>query len=82
MKNTFFWCLVGFILFSLGAALRMYMVVRVKGLAGYLKPQVGVSVDYRALIAKSQAPSWPLPTSYLFIALGIVTVFGSILMSR
>lgn len=60
----------------------MYMVIRVKGLAGYLKPQAGVSDGYRKLIANGQAPSWPLPMSYLCIALGIITEFGSILLSR
>lgn len=60
----------------------MYVVVRVNGLAGYLKSQAGVSDGYRKLIAESQAPSWPLPMSYLFIALGFVTIFGSILISR
>jgi hypothetical protein len=82
MDKTYFWCVVGIILFFLGGTLRMYMVVRVNGLAGYLKPQAGVSDGYRKLIAKNKAPSWPLPMSYLFIVLGVVTVFGSILISR
>jgi hypothetical protein len=79
MDKTYFWCVVGMIFFWVGAALRMYMVVRVNGLAGYLKSQAGVSDGYRKLISESQAPAWPLPTSYLCIALGIATIFGSIL---
>lgn len=82
MKNTWFWCIVGFTLFSFGGSLRMFMVVRVNGWSGYLKPQTGVSKSYRRLVAQNEAPLWPLPMSYLFIAFGIGLVFGSILFSK
>lgn len=73
--------MIGFTWFALGGALRMYMVVRVNGWQGYLKPQKGVIESYRRLVADKQAPSWPLPASYLCIALGILIAFGSVLVS-
>lgn len=80
LKNTWLWCIAGVIVFSLGIALRMYLVVRVKGWKGYLARQAGVVEAYRGLVASGSAPSWPLPTSYVLMAVGIVFVFGSIFL--
>jgi hypothetical protein len=42
LKNTWFWCIVGVLVFNFGIALRMYLVVRVRGWKGYLSRQAGV----------------------------------------
>jgi hypothetical protein len=80
MDKTFFWGVVGLIFFGIGGALRMYMVVRVKGWSGYLARQTGVIDSYRTLAMDRRAPSWPLPVSYLCMVLGVAFVFGSILL--
>jgi hypothetical protein len=80
IRNTWFWCKVGITLFFMGALLRMYIVVRVKGWRGYLERQTGVTAAYRQLVAEKKAALWPLPGTYLFIALGFVLIFGSILL--
>jgi hypothetical protein len=82
MKNTFAWCIVGFLCFSLGGTLRMYMVIRVKGWAGYLGRQTGITDSYRQLVIENQAPAWPLPMSYTCIAVGIAVAFGAILIGQ
>jgi hypothetical protein len=82
MKNTFAWCIVAFLCFSLGTALRMYMVIRVKGWSGYLAQQTGIADSYRQLVTKNQAPAWPLPMSYTCIAVGIAVGFGAILIGQ
>ena len=58
----------------------MYLVVRVKGWQGYLQRQTGVAASYRQLVVDKKAPLWPLPLSYIFIVLGFVVIFGSILL--
>ena len=82
MNNTWLWCVVGFACFVVGGILRMFMVVRVNGWAGYLKNQSGVPEAYRRLANERNAPLWPLPASYALIVIGIATVFGSILRSK
>jgi len=67
-------------LFFIGAILRMYLVVRVKGWQGYLERQTGVTAAYRQLVSEKKAAAWPLPMSYVFIGLGFVFIFGSILL--
>lgn len=80
LKNTWFWCIVGVLVFNFGIALRMYLVVRVRGWKGYLSRQAGVIDAYRRLIVSEGAPSWPLPASYILMGLGVAFVFGSILL--
>jgi hypothetical protein len=80
LKNTWFWCIVGVAIFTFGIALRMYLVVRVRGWKGYLLPQAGVVEAYRMFVVSGGAPSWPLPTSYVLMGLGVAFVFGSILL--
>jgi hypothetical protein len=82
MKNTFLWSIIGFICFCIGCALRMYVIIRAKGLIGFVSRQTEVSTFYRRLVADNQAPKWPMPLSYVFLALGIVIVFGAILSSK
>ena len=81
-KGTLFQCIVGFLLFSIGGVLRMYMVVRVKGWSGYLEGQAGLAGAYKRLTQDRRAPLWPLPASYVLMVLGIVTVFASIILSK
>jgi hypothetical protein len=80
IRDTWFWCKIGITLFFIGAILRMYLVVRVKGWQGYLQRQTGVTASYRQLVADKKAALWPLPMSYIFIALGFIFIFGSILL--
>ncbi len=80
IRDTWFWCKIGITLFFIGAILRMYLVVRVKGWQGYLQRQTGVAASYRQLVVDKKAPLWPLPLSYIFIVLGFVVIFGSILL--
>jgi hypothetical protein len=82
MDKTYFGYVIGMIFFWIGGALRMYMVVRIKGWSGYLARQAGVIDSYRVLAREHKAPLWPLPTSYVCIAFGIALAFGSILLSN
>jgi hypothetical protein len=65
----------------IGGVLRMYMVIRTRGWRGYFSSQSAAIQDYRLLVSKHQAPSWPIPLSYLCAVGGIVTIFGSIIFS-
>lgn len=82
IKNTWLWCLAGFLCFSVGGCLRMYIVIRVNGWSGYLARQNGLSESYKRLVADHQAQWWPLPASYFCMALGIAVVFGAIFASK
>jgi hypothetical protein len=59
----------------------MYMVVKVKGCAGYLASQSGAPSAYQRLASDDQAPYWPLPVSYALMLSGVLTIFGSILLN-
>jgi hypothetical protein len=81
-QRTWFECLLGLAVFSLGGFAIQYMVVRLNGWSGYLSSQRDLKERYRALVRNHNAPSWPIAVSFLCIPLGIVIVFGAILMSK
>ncbi len=81
-QNTWLVCVLGFAVFSLGGFARQYMVVRLYGWSGYLSSQRDLTQKYRALVRSQNAPSWPMGVSFLCIPLGIVVVFGAILLSK
>lgn len=81
-SETFFWCLIGFAVFAVGGALRMYIQIRARGLTGLTIRDSVVMDSYRTLVREGRAPLWPLPLSYVFILLGISIVFGSILVGK
>jgi hypothetical protein len=82
VQNTWVVCVIGFLVFSLGGFARQYMVVRLYGWSGYLSSQRNLTQKYRALVRSQNVPWWPIGVSLLCIPLGIVIVFGAILLSR
>jgi hypothetical protein len=82
IDHTLQWAMAGLVCIGIGGALRMYMNIRVRGWAGYFARQTGLMESYKRLVADCQAPRWPLATSYLRIAIGIVVMFGAILWSK
>ena len=72
--------MIGFALFAIGGAFRIYIQMHARGLAGFTARNVVAS--YRKLVRDGRAPLWPLLASYVFIFMGILVVFGSILVGK
>jgi hypothetical protein len=80
--QTWLLCVVGIVVFWIGGMARMYMVVRLQGWAGYLSSQKNLTKRYRLLIETKHAPRWPMIVSSVCLPLGVVIVFGAILVSK
>jgi hypothetical protein len=83
MPNILPWLLaIGFIIFTVGAAARIYMDLRLRGSSRVGMSRGGLTErNYRQLMKDQDVPRWPLVLSLSCIPLGVVLVFGAIIWS-
>ena len=79
--QTWLLCVVGIVVFWIGGMARMYMVVRLQGWAGYLSSQKNLT-EVSALDRDQTRPSMAHDREQRVLPLGVVIVFGAILVSK
>ena len=62
--------------------MRAYVLLRARGMGGFISRSAAVTASYRKLVKDGHAPLWPLTMSYICVILGICVVFGAILFSK